>query len=556
MRPLTSLIFLALIVTMSSQLQRPAVAEVAPEPAAQPLAANSRLGIVFIGSAEIPSLPAYRFSRATSLGAGWDRWPMYWDMIEGSNGSPDYTAQDAVVRSDIANALQVNAILVGTPSWAASPMPGLLEDAPPPRVGEGPRYFAPVPPGSLPNSFSPAAAPPAGLNEKIFTDGSDTPGPYKTINPRNYWARFVYNTVYRYKPGIRVWEMWNEPDNPSFWSGSVEQYFRLLKVGYIAAKFADPEATVLMGGLAHWTWPNQNFLSQILAAIKADNAAAANNHYFDAMAQHWYNRSSQMYDMVNQARSTLQSYGLGAKPVWVNETGVPIWNDPTRPPFGGENKAYFGSATMDEAASYVIQAIAYGLAANVQQIFAFQQYDDGNAEAFGLLRNDNTQRPSFTAYQVASQYFSNYSSVQKTTDRGVDIVTFCEPSSRKVTVAWNNSPSGRSYSITASPRAVRAYWVDKAGYATNLNLARSYTKWLPGATDNNGLTSNDYIIGGSPYILVEQYTASAQYGSAEVEPTATSTGFQLFGISPSGGSTRLYFPRVYKNYTVYTGTEC
>ena len=33
-----------------------------------------------------------------------------------------------------------------------------------------------------------------------------------TVNPNNYWANYVYKTVSIYKPYIRIWETWNEPD--------------------------------------------------------------------------------------------------------------------------------------------------------------------------------------------------------------------------------------------------------------------------------------------------------------------------------------------------------
>lgn len=45
--------------------------------------------------------------------------------------------------------------------------------------------------------------------------------------------------------------MWNEPDLASFWSGSVADYARLLKVGYLAARQADSLAQILFGGLAN-----------------------------------------------------------------------------------------------------------------------------------------------------------------------------------------------------------------------------------------------------------------------------------------------------------------
>ncbi len=519
---------------------------------------NDRLGINQISTADIvktqaANLPT-RYQKATDAGARWNRWPMYWPEVESSSGSFNYSVYDNVANWDRNKGFQANVVLMNTPGWATTAAAAPME-APASRVGEGPHLIGPVSPPVGPTAISPATAPLKNLDAPVFVDvggaGSDVPGPGKTINPNNSWARFVYNTVYHYTrryPGVvKAWEMWNEPDLGTFWSGSASSYYRLLKVGYLAAKFADPNATVLMGGMAYWS--NPSFFSQVLGLIKADPSAAANGYYFDATAWHWYSRSSQMYDMVNTTRSTLQSYGLGSKPIWVNETGVPIWDDPAKKPFGGSNTPYFASATQDEAASYVIQAIAYGLAAGVQRIIYFQEYDDGNNEAFGLLRNDDSQRPSYAAHQVASQYLLNYTAVQKITDEKVEkiVFLFSEPPSRKVTVLWNKSPVDLTYSLLAAPGATQPYRVDKAGNVTPLTKGSTYSMLLPRATDNNcnpnppqGYPSNyqctsidDYIIGGSPYLIVEQIPSDTTPPTSAVLPLIPKLPTQ-FGIKWSG----------------------
>ena len=54
--------------------------------------------------------------------------------------------------------------------------------------------------------------------------------------------------------------MLNEPDNPDYWLGSVEQFSELLRVGSAAIHEANPSAKVVMGGLA---W-NLRFLEAML----------------------------------------------------------------------------------------------------------------------------------------------------------------------------------------------------------------------------------------------------------------------------------------------------
>ncbi|MDQ7034812.1 MAG: hypothetical protein Q9P01_08235 [Anaerolineae bacterium] len=59
------------------------------------------------------------------------------------------------------------------------------------------------------------------MNQPVFSDGSDNPGPDKEINANNPWAIFVFRAVQRYKPdgelareqgwingeGISLWEI-------------------------------------------------------------------------------------------------------------------------------------------------------------------------------------------------------------------------------------------------------------------------------------------------------------------------------------------------------------
>ena len=476
-----------------------------------------RFGIDFISSVDVlknnyASL-SQRYSLALQTGANWNRWPFYWPDIEAHDGDFNFVYHDFLVNSDLARGIHVNAVLMNSPGWATTAFQPLNEPqgvyGPTPRLGQK----SPLPLEGLgvyqPTAASPATYPPRNLYTPIFTDGTDVPGPGKVINSQNYWARFVYDTVDHFRGRVDCWELWNEPDvKPTetngwfgFWSGTVQDYARLLKVGYVAAKFADSSATVMMGGMSYWC--NPAFFGQLLDQIRLDPAAASNNYYFDVSAWHWYSRASQMYDMVIQTRSTLAAEGMGGKPIWVNETGIPVWNDPT-----SLRQEYAGSGTMDEQASYVIQALAYGLAAGVEKSFCFQEFDDGNAEIFGLIRNsDFWPRPAYTALRVASEYFESYTSVSKATSGNVEQIVFWGTPKGKVTVLWNKSPANLTYVVTPTPGATRSYLVDKAGNIVSLYpQSQGYSIFLPPATNNNNHTGdpNDYIVGGSPYLLVEE----------------------------------------------------
>ncbi len=143
---------------------------------------------------------------------------------------------------------------------------------------------------------------PQNLYEPITTSDGQ-------INPNNYWASYVYQTVSIYGDRIKVWEIWNEPDWVSDWQvterwataaptsadlprfhGSVFDYVRMLRVSHEAARLADPSAKIATGGLGY-----PNFLDAVLrytdepktGAIDADHPATG-KAYIDVLSFHHY----------------------------------------------------------------------------------------------------------------------------------------------------------------------------------------------------------------------------------------------------------------------------
>ncbi|HLV35339.1 MAG TPA: fibronectin type III domain-containing protein [Spirillospora sp.] len=476
-----------------------------------------RLGITFINSTDSP-LKEERYYQALFLGAGWNRWPLYRERVELIPGQYNWSAYDLLVSEDLRHGLNINAIFLGQ------------SDIP-------------------------------GLTEPVFTDGSDTPGPGKFINPGNSWAAFVYAAVNRYKPGgelaqqqgwpsgqgIRVWEAWNEPDIPMFWTGSVTRYVRLLKVTYLAAHYADPGAQVMFGGLAYSTDTADNFLARALAIIAQDGQAANHNWYFDLVAAHSYSYARRSGAIIQHVREVLAAHGL-SRPIWLNETGVPVWNDYPGPTWAANDPgARVLRATTQQQAAFIIQSAAYAWAAGADVVMVHQLYDDcGNqpggtnfpphdgglclgggpcwGDAHGLFRNTadaacfsqhplpGTPRPAAGAFRLLAEIFGTGPfepvAVQLFDERGV-VITFNRPSLReRVHVAWNRSLEPVILDLPADGQIATLYALDGRDY-TLIPEADLYRVTLPPATrdDFPFLAPGDgAAVGGPPVIIVEQAT--------------------------------------------------
>jgi hypothetical protein len=480
---------------------------------------NDRFGLCFISDPD-HRIDEARYRGALETGARWDRWPLYWHWVDeggyvGSHpgGTHDY---DTLVTQDIAHGLTPVVILLGTPARHTKS----VRD-----VGRANSANANTP-----------TLPPASLMESIFTDGSDTPGPGKTINPANAWAHFVFSTVERYRPrgilarqqgwprgvGVRYWEVWNEPDFRSFWSGSVEEYYRLLEVAYQSIKTADPGATVILGGLAFYD--QRAWFPELLRQTGGQPDRA----YFDVFSFHHYLSIYRSEWLIRQARAALDAQGLTDIPLWITESGVSVWDDYPATAHGvSPDTPYRG--TMVEQAAYVIQNSALAFYNGVERYYHFMLHDDcgdGPASAYGLRQNfspnaynpaDGKPRPAYAAYQLAAEQFRDLSPLWRSKQPEQDRVAFYRPADRsRLVVLWATRGLTVTTTLTATGDVARLYWIEPTeSPAGTTGLSRTLTltptnglynlTLLPATNQNDGqVDDSSYQIGGPPVMVVER----------------------------------------------------
>ncbi|MEE9617132.1 MAG: hypothetical protein V3T90_09015 [Anaerolineae bacterium] len=469
---------------------RPAVAEpiaVTPLPPVEDT--DGRAGACYSFYYDPPEGPNRPFiSMAYSAGSRWDRFDFIWPNIEPTNDGWNFGAYDAVVNDLNAVGMNMVGILLWTPDWATTSGLGGLSM---PRFDQrSPDWYAPAHGDPLaPLVPSAASSPPQGL----YLSWND---------PNNHWGDYVYTVVSRYKDRVKHWEMWNEPEWSYFWTGTSTDYAQLLKVGYQATKAACPDCTVLFGGLHYWL--NTDYYKWVLNVLNGDPAAPQNNHFFDVMSVHLYSRSSNTYDEVRNIRNGMSAYDVGDHPIWLTETGVPVWGDDLVDP----KPKYDYAATQDEAAAYVIQSYANSWASDVERYFFFRTHDADMGEHFGLIRNDHSLRPAYVAYQVATTYLVSPTFTTRVISASDLNVTLWGTPRGKVSVLWNESPATGVYTLPAAMPT--ATLVDRWGVTeTTTATGDVYTFTLPGATANRpSPNQNDYIIGGDPLIVIETETPS------------------------------------------------
>jgi hypothetical protein len=462
----------------------------------------------------------YAASLAHKLGARWTRWVVEWSEVqrfgEGTFNSDDdrntYNIDTETLRQDLRHGYKVMAVLKSTPAWAqVDPSRGVR---------------------SVPR-------------------GLDAP----VDSAENLWATFVRWMAGRYAGRIDTWAIWNEVEIPptgpnavyNTWAGTLEQYYRLLKVAWQAARSVNPNARIILAPYSYHR--DKDWLRRFLRVAAADPEGPANGYFFDVVGLNLYRNPHDLYDRkkggVPWALEPADRIGVDdllrefrmEKPVWVTEVNSMPYDDPGVPDWDPVRRNDGFRITQDEQASFVIQAYALGIAAGYGVIFWQAMQDDRPPvpdELWGLVRyredpsdaSPERIRPAYHAYQTAARYFSNAERVElQTVDRAdpavsrryaprfqwwIHQVTFQRGSSR-TTVLWNGAAGAARVTI---PRlGASAKLVDKLGNESPLEpvAGPGGERWpvtLPGATRRFTLFGGDppgyHYVGGSPLLVVEE----------------------------------------------------
>jgi len=125
------------------------------------------------------------------------------------------------------------------------------------------------------------------------------------------WIRFVSAVVERY-PWVALWEVWNEPNVPEFFAGSIDDYLALLNDAADAVHGAHPTALVAAPAVILHPWNRATGLEWI--------RRIATEGRFDVLTVHLYHwTTAESVDAVRAARAELDAAGRAATPIVVTE---------------------------------------------------------------------------------------------------------------------------------------------------------------------------------------------------------------------------------------------
>jgi hypothetical protein len=205
---------------------------------------------------------------------GWRTWHVNWADMEEQPHQFDFSLLDKYVGWSQEHHTEILMHLSYTPRWASS-----TPDAP----------------------TDVEATNPPGLS-----------GPPRDMDD---WRNFVRTVATRYKGRIHTWEIWNEPNRPQSWNGSVDTMVEMERDAYTILKQIDPTCTVVSPAATETK--GVAFLDAFLSK--------GGGKYADVIGYHFYVGSNvppeAMVTLIDSVKAVIAKHGLSSKPLWDTEGG-------------------------------------------------------------------------------------------------------------------------------------------------------------------------------------------------------------------------------------------
>lgn len=299
------------------------------------------------------------------------------------------------------------------------------------------------------------------INADVYLEGStpfDTSAPYGAGNaysypPANYsqFASFMAMLAERY-PSIQAWEVWNEPNLPSFWppEANATAYGRLLYASTLAIRRVAPDATVVMGGMAYYSqMPGQNN-TLMLRLLGRMGAFTLNT----VVAYHPYSEYPEGNSPCNNSfiqHATLVNSALhssGVNSIWANEWG---WSSYNGPPTG---QAIIGQTGQAE---YILRRLAIMSTMNYSRIFLFTLSNLDNRaslrdRSYGLLNIDGSPKLAYVALKRFLYFLGPVITPAAPMNVTTSVptlysITWARPNDSKVWIFWGSADGNATVSV-------------------------------------------------------------------------------------------------------------
>lgn len=226
---------------------------------------------------------------------------------------------------------------------------------------------------------------PEGARRNVFLAPEDFP----------LFQEYVRRTVDRYKDRVYAWEIWNEPDIPLFWGGTMTEFYGVARAAADAVREAHPDARLL------GTAMTSMFGLYSAAGIEGLHAAGALDRVDHPTMHTYVSDPRAYYHEFLRVKNAAAKFGHPGA-IWITEIGVP------------DGGMYPWCTTDEMAAEHTLKAYTIATALGIETVLWHCHKDMDldtlrdkplNSEGyFGLLDHEERWKPPAFAYRLFAEH--------------------------------------------------------------------------------------------------------------------------------------------------------
>lgn len=288
---------------------------------------------------------------------------------------------------------------------------------------------------------------PLGLTPTWAAARPDEPSGYRPGNasePKDIelWRNYVQTVASRYKGQIHYYELWNEVNVKTFFSGDQEHMLEMAKVAYQTLKAIDSNnvlvAPSVVGNNVKWL---------------DDYFAMGGGQYADVISYHFYvpqKSPEAMLPRVRELQAVMKKYHVDTKPLWNTETGWAITNLRNIPPVGSAAKDWL-KLDDRQSSAYVARALIVGWYAGISR---FYWYAWDNID-MGLIQPDTKAlKPAAIAYGVVAKWLTDSILGECGISHNIWLCELTRGNGTKAKLIWNGSDQATDWHPPSDWRVV------------------------------------------------------------------------------------------------------
>lgn len=272
---------------------------------------------------------------------------------------------------------------------------------------------------------------PLGLSPRWASARPDEKSSYHAGNAAepadiNNWRKYVRTVALRYRGKVHCYEIWNEPNLPGFYTGSVETLIVLTKEARKILKEIDP--SIIMVSPSATGQAGSDWIDKFLKLGGSQSVDIIGYHFYVSPAP-----PENVVRLVRTIKGIMKTNGV-TKPLWNTEAGWFMANQKTtvQADTGGFKSKVLNN---DEAMAYIARSYIINWAMGVER---FYWYAWDNAE-MGLTEADGkTVKAQAVAYTEIQKWLVGSRMVKCTSDdNGTWICQLARDGGYNFRIVWN-----------------------------------------------------------------------------------------------------------------------